>query len=374
MEGTVKESEKSPACRPRRPLVKRTSSIYYGPVSKALFPSTPKVVKKWIQASGISKFASRHHSGPVWPIHDLLANELLMWLLPTHFLTHIIKFIVGLICLLAAFLWCTMKHQQEQQKETDDYNLTLLSLWSLIGISIPTWIYWYYHFTLYAYGKPWMEPKIPAVYRLDMHVPLRLFKNHQKARRAACLPQLVARSSTNPDDDKDNDDDPLTPNILLLDKMDWKSKLLKTVEEALMLVYQDKPHDPTETDHLFEDTQNDSDEDDNNAWAPIKVPSNWMLQGFDDIPIYTNQKYPFPCQPPIVPRENPTGVYKLKVAIPSDWYDDDNTGSAQSSSLSLLLHGIESACFVFWNGELLGFFKDSRLPSEFARPKCPTPT
>ncbi len=29
----------------------------------------------------------------------------------------------------------------------------------------------------------------------------------------------------------------------------------------------------------------------------ITVPGNWQLQGYD-YPIYTNVKYPFPCDPP----------------------------------------------------------------------------
>ena len=54
----------------------------------------------------------------------------------------------------------------------------------------------------------------------------------------------------------------------------------------------------------------------------------------------------------------------MRLSLPSDWYDEP----LQDQKISLLLHGIESACFVFWNGELLGFFKDSRLPSEFSVP------
>ena len=44
----------------------------------------------------------------------------------------------------------------------------------------------------------------------------------------------------------------------------------------------------------------------------ITVPGHWQLQGFDR-PIYTNVKYPFPCEPPKVPEQNPTGCYHLSL-------------------------------------------------------------
>jgi len=46
------------------------------------------------------------------------------------------------------------------------------------------------------------------------------------------------------------------------------------------------------------------------CWADITVPGNWQLQGFEDIPIYTNVAYPFSPNPPFVPKENPTGCYR----------------------------------------------------------------
>ena len=48
------------------------------------------------------------------------------------------------------------------------------------------------------------------------------------------------------------------------------------------------------------------------------MPSNWQLQGYDK-PIYTNIKYPFPADPPRVPEENPTGLYRLNFTLPEEW-------------------------------------------------------
>ena len=58
---------------------------------------------------------------------------------------------------------------------------------------------------------------------------------------------------------------------------------------------------------------------DSSGWADISVPGNWQLQGFDDIPIYTNVHYPFTPNPPFVPAENPTGCYRRTFNIDTGW-------------------------------------------------------
>ncbi len=52
--------------------------------------------------------------------------------------------------------------------------------------------------------------------------------------------------------------------------------------------------------------------------ATLPVPSNWQMQGFDT-PIYTNVTYPIPVNPPLVPRENPTGCYSLTFKVDDGW-------------------------------------------------------
>jgi beta-galactosidase len=214
--------------------------------------------------------------------------------------------------------------------------------------------YRYYQSILYAFGKPWMSPGTPAIHRLEMHVPLRIFDDIDKARRAACLPHMVAWNSTPSFVNKIYS--PLTSNVVCLDNLGtWRFQLLRTVEEGLALVRQ--------ASNVVGDDEA-AGHSSTTCWAPIQIPGNWMLQGFDDIPIYTNKKYPFPNNPPVVPRENPTGVYQLKISgLPESWNLDNS-----NEEYTILLHGMESACFVYWNGEFLGFCKDSRLPSEFVIP------
>ena len=90
-------------------------------------------------------------------------------------------------------------------------------------------------------------------------------------------------------------------------------------------------------------------------WDRIKIPGNWTMQGYD-IPHYTNVQMPFTHQPPKVPEENPTGVYRSYFNLPKGW-DERRT----------VIHfgGVESAFFVFCNGVQVGFSKDSRTAVEF---------
>ena len=119
----------------------------------------------------------------MWPIHDLVVTEFMAWILPTHMKSHLIRFAVGL-----GALWLCLK-----QAETSLANATfLLAYGSLVAVMSVVWIYWYHRSVLFALGKPWMNPQVPAINRLEKHVPLRLFDSIDKARRAACLPHMVA--------------------------------------------------------------------------------------------------------------------------------------------------------------------------------------
>lgn len=91
------------------------------------------------------------------------------------------------------------------------------------------------------------------------------------------------------------------------------------------------------------------------VWDAITVPGNWEMQGFGK-PHYTNVRMPFPQEPPHVPAENPTGVYRRKFPVPRAW-----------KGRRLILHfgGAASVLTVYVNGTFVGMSKDSCLPAEF---------
>jgi len=95
---------------------------------------------------------------------------------------------------------------------------------------------------------------------------------------------------------------------------------------------------------------------DTRDWDTISVPSNWAMQGFDK-PIYTNVQMPIPNTPPFVPKDdNPTGLYRRSFLIPSDW---------EGRKTVISFGGVESAFYLWVNGQKVGYSQDSRLPAEF---------
>jgi len=87
------------------------------------------------------------------------------------------------------------------------------------------------------------------------------------------------------------------------------------------------------------------------------VPGCWTRQDTGDHPHYTNIVMPWPeLEPPNIPRNNPTGLYRRDFRIPSRW---------KTRNVVLHLGAIESVASVWCNGAFVGFGKDSRLPQEF---------
>ena len=92
------------------------------------------------------------------------------------------------------------------------------------------------------------------------------------------------------------------------------------------------------------------------SWDDIPVPSNWQMLGYDK-PIYVNVRYPFPPDPPRVPRDwNPTGLYRRWFIVPDEW---------SGRKIFIIFEGVDSAFYVWINGHKVGYSQDSRLPAEF---------
>ncbi len=99
---------------------------------------------------------------------------------------------------------------------------------------------------------------------------------------------------------------------------------------------------------------------DASSWNEITVPAHWQLEGYD-YPQYTNVRYPWeksePLVPPFAPQKfNPVGSYLRSFTVPHAWKDMETVISFQ---------GVESAFYIWLNGEFVGYSEDSFTPAEF---------
>ncbi|MGD0019251.1 MAG: glycoside hydrolase family 2 TIM barrel-domain containing protein [Candidatus Limnocylindrales bacterium] len=93
------------------------------------------------------------------------------------------------------------------------------------------------------------------------------------------------------------------------------------------------------------------------SWSEVDVPGCWTMQGFFDLPHYTNVQMPFPGSPPQFPDVNPTGIYERDFDVPAKWLAERR----------VVLHvgAAESVLIATVNGQEVGIGKDSHLASEF---------
>ncbi|MDF2474103.1 MAG: glycoside hydrolase family 2 [Anaerocolumna sp.] len=122
------------------------------------------------------------------------------------------------------------------------------------------------------------------------------------------------------------------------------------------------------------------------GWDELLVPSCWQLNGYD-IPNYTNLAYPFPCDPPYVPNDNPAGLYIRDFRLESDIEfnkekckeenieksnekdikksNEKDIDNIQGRDQYLVFEGVAS-CFYLWvNGIFVGYSQVSHMTSEF---------
>ncbi len=96
---------------------------------------------------------------------------------------------------------------------------------------------------------------------------------------------------------------------------------------------------------------------DSRDWHVIPVPGNWQMSGYG-IPRYLAADYAFDKgAPPYIPQDtNETGSYLTTFNIPDDW---------QGRQVFIVFDGVDSAFYLWVNGEQVGYSQDSRLPAEF---------
>jgi beta-galactosidase len=91
------------------------------------------------------------------------------------------------------------------------------------------------------------------------------------------------------------------------------------------------------------------------GWDDLIVPSCWQVKGYDQLQ-YTNINYPFPCDPPYVPDDNPAGLYVREFNVSDTWTEKNKY---------IVFEGVNS-CFYLWvNGTFAGYSQGSRIPAEF---------
>lgn len=105
---------------------------------------------------------------------------------------------------------------------------------------------------------------------------------------------------------------------------------------------------------------------DSSSWKTIPVPANVEMHGYGT-PHYINTHYPFVKNPPFVMGEppkdwttyterNPVSSYLRTFSVPADW---------DGRQTFITFNGVNSAFYLWVNGEKVGYSQDSRTPAEF---------
>lgn len=158
-----------------------------------------------------------------------------------------------------------------------------------------------------------LQPELTEVNRMPMRIPLEPYRSLEEAK-----------------------DGGLSNRRISLDGQ-WRFQLIRTPKDA-----------PKEwVNDYFDDS----------TWELITVPGSWTRQNKGDNPHYTNIVMPWEgLEPPEIPEENPTGLYRTSFDLPLGW---------ESKRVTIQIEGSESMVLLWCNGSFVGMGKDSRLPSEF---------
>lgn len=154
---------------------------------------------------------------------------------------------------------------------------------------------------------------------------------------------------------------------------DWKFKLVYSPQQVNEQIF--KYFNP---DGMWFDEYNvadfyETDFEMDDTWENIVVPSNWQVDAynkdvspFNDYPVYINYYYPWDgltwngitdTYQQIAPRNyNPVGHYIRTFTVPADW---------DGRQILLNFEGVESAYYIWVNGQYVGYDEDSYSGAEF---------
>lgn len=162
------------------------------------------------------------------------------------------------------------------------------------------------------------NPEIVAVNQLPQHATFMPYENFEEAKAAERYESSRCK--------------------LLNGK--WKFKLYKN--------YAYKPTEFAQPDY------------DSHNWDTVIVPCSWQMQGYDRNQ-YCNVRYPWEgsediCPPNAPTKHNPVGCYIKKINVSS---------ALLSKRVVLCFEGVESAFYLYINGERVGYSESSFHRSEF---------
>lgn len=94
------------------------------------------------------------------------------------------------------------------------------------------------------------------------------------------------------------------------------------------------------------------------TWSEITVPGVWEAQGFGSAVYSPISRYPWDSSlaPANVPENNSFGLYRRTFDVPSDWNGD---------RIAVSFEGVQSAFYVYINGNLVGYAEDSYTTKDF---------
>ncbi len=97
---------------------------------------------------------------------------------------------------------------------------------------------------------------------------------------------------------------------------------------------------------------------DRSSMEKLPVPMSWQAaigRGYDT-PHYTNQKYPFPADPPFIPDDIPCGLYARDIFVPASILAE--------KTVYLNFEGVDSCFYLFVNDNFAAYSQVSHMTSE----------
>ena len=94
------------------------------------------------------------------------------------------------------------------------------------------------------------------------------------------------------------------------------------------------------------------------AYDRVEVPRNWQTylgRGYD-VPNYTNINYPYPCDPPRVPFENPLGLYRRYFTL--------SKKQLENKEVYINFEGVDSCFYLYINGKFSAYSQVSHMTHE----------